>query len=581
MKFNSILLFFLVLTLLGCKGNKSLTSDQKPLSPDEAEITEREEIRFQEIFFAATKEKMLGNKEAASEQFQKALQINPNSATIWFELALIRESQQNYSEALQFAEKAVELDPKNKWYLLLLADYYKKTRNYDDASKIYEKLIGINPEAIENYYELASVYIMQNNLKKAISVYDGLEKKYGVTEDVNIQKHKIYLELKDPESAIVELEKLIKAYPSQTQYYGLLAELYLNNNQPDEALKAYQKIKEIDPNNPYVQLSMAEYYERAGNKEEARKSLKEAFANPSLDIDSKIKILLNFYNNTETETENIDFAFELNKINIETHPEDPKGFAMYADYLYRKGDLKEAKEMYQKVLSFDKGRYLVWNQLLMINSEEDDYKSMAQNSKEAMELFPNLPSFYFFNGVAYYQMKDYQKAINAFETGKEFVFDNPILQMQFYSNLGDAYYGVQKHKQAFDYYQKALDLDPNNAYILNNYSYYLSELEEDLEKAEKMSKKSNELAPNTPSYLDTYAWILFKMKNYTEAKKYLEKAFESGGKNNAVLLSHYGDILYQLGDIENAKLNWKNAFEKDNSVEGLKEKIERGTLYEE
>ena len=46
MKFNSILLFFLVLTLLGCKGNKSLTSDQKPLSPDEAEITEREEIRF-------------------------------------------------------------------------------------------------------------------------------------------------------------------------------------------------------------------------------------------------------------------------------------------------------------------------------------------------------------------------------------------------------------------------------------------------------------------------------------------------------------------------------------------------------
>ena len=73
----------------------------------------------------------------------------------------------------------------------------------------------------------------------------------------------------------------------------------------------------------------------------------------------------------------------------------------------------------------------------------------------------------------------------------------------------------------------------------------------------------------------------FKMKNYTEAKKYLEKAFESGGKNNAVLLSHYGDILYQLGDIENAKLNWKNAFEKDNSVEGLKEKIERGTLYEE
>jgi len=581
MQILKTLLFLSVLLFFGCKSKEKLVNEEKAKTPDALSISEREEIKFQELFFAATKEKMLGNREEASEKFQKALQINPNSATVWFELAMIRESQKNYSEALQFAEKAAELNPNNKWYLLLLADYYKKTRNYDGAVKVYSKLIEQNPEAIENYYELASTYLMQNDFKKALSVYSGLEKIYGVSENINTQKQKIFLELKDIDSAVLELQKLITAYPSQVQYYGMLAELYLNNNEPEKALAAYQKIKEIDPNNPYVQLSLAEYYERAGNLEEGRKSLKDAFANPNLEIDSKIKILLNFYNKTENEKESLDFALELNNINIKTHPDDPKGYAMYADFLYRKGDLVTAKEMYNKVLTMDKGRYLVWSQLLMINSEEDDYKAMAQNSQEAMELFPNLPSFYFFNGVAYYQMKEFDKAINSFETGKEFVFDNPVLQMQFFSNLGDAYYSVQKHQEAFKYYQKALDIEPNNAYILNNYSYYLSVLGQDLEKAEKMSKKCNELVPDNDSYLDTYAWILFKMENYTDAKKFQEKAIAASGKNNAVLLDHYGDILYQLGEKNNALENWNKALEKDNSIEGLKEKIERGTLYEE
>ena len=73
-------------------------------------------------------------------------------------------------------------------------------------------------------------------------------------------------------------------------------------------------------------------------------------------------------------------------------------------------------------------------------------------------------------------------------------------------------------------YDKALRLDPENAYVLNNYSYYLSLRKQNLEKAKQMSAYANKLEPNNDSFLDTYAWIMFQLGDYNAAKEAQEKA---------------------------------------------------------
>ena len=60
--------------------------------------------------------------------------------------------------------------------------------------------------------------------------------------------------------------------------------------------------------------------------------------------------------------------------------------------------------------------------------------------------------------------------------------------------------------------------------MLNNYAYYLSERDDKLEKAERMSKKSNLLVDNNSAFMDTYAWIMYKQKNYKEALNWIEDA---------------------------------------------------------
>ncbi len=109
--------------------------------------------------------------------------------------------------------------------------------------------------------------------------------------------------------------------------------------------------------------------------------------------------------------------------------------------------------------------------------------------------------------------------------------------------------------------------------ILNNYGYYLSLREVELEKAEKMSRITINAEPDNPTYLDTYAWILHKAGKQEQALEYIEKAVRSGGEEDSDILEHYGDILYALERKEEAAKYWKKAVEAGSESEELEEKI--------
>ena len=144
------------------------------------------------------------------------------------------------------------------------------------------------------------------------------------------------------------------------------------------------------------------------------------------------------------------------------------------------------------------------------------------------------------------QLKNYSAAIEVFTEGKEFVYDNKPFLAQFYANIGDAQNQLKNHAASDSAYDMALEIDPNNVYVLNNYAYYLSLRNINLDKAEKMSKKSNELEPNNNSYQDTYGWILFKQNKTNEAIKVLESAYRAQ-PTESVIAEHLGDAYWRVG----------------------------------
>ena len=150
----------------------------------------------------------------------------------------------------------------------------------------------------------------------------------------------------------------------------------------------------------------------------------------------------------------------------------------------------------------------------------------------------------------------------------------PQLKLQMLISLGDISFELKNYTRSDSSYEAALEIDPNNATVLNNYAYYLSERDDKLEKAERMSKKSNLLVDNNSAFIDTYAWIMYKMKNYKEALEWMEQAMElPDAVERPELLTHYGDILYKLGQTDKAIEQWEKALQKGGDKTALESKI--------
>lgn len=569
----------LLCLFFSCKTAQTAAGDGSKKSQDKG-LSEKDVVQFKFVFFNANKERILGNYDLAETLFSQALKIDPKSAATMYELANIYSFQNNKNQALFFSKKAALIDSKNIWYQLLYVSCLKENKLFPEVASVYERLIKDYPQNFDFYYELANVYLFLNKTNDAVKVYNRIEEAIGVTEEAAMQKLKVYKNNNNFEKAVEEAKKLIKAYPKEAKFYGILGELYQEKGQNEKALEAYNELIKIDSTNAYVHLSLADYYRTLKQNEKAFQEIKIAFQSKELDIDTKVKILLSYYDITENYPELKTDADELCKIIIAVHPDEAKSFAIYGDFLFRDKKYDLARTQYRKAISLDKEKYALWNQLLVIESELNDFSSMEKESKEAMELFPNQPLPYFFNGIAEYQLKNYAAVVSVLSEGKEFVFENNLLLAQFYASIGDAQNQLTNHPASDAAYEKALEYDPSNVTVLNNYAYFLSLRNADLIKAESMSKKCNDLQPNSGSYQDTYAWILYQMKKYDDAKVWLAKALENGGGTNSTLLEHYGDILYQLGDIDSAFKFWTDAKKWGGSSTLLDKKIAEKKLYE-
>jgi tetratricopeptide (TPR) repeat protein len=220
----------------------------------------------------------------------------------------------------------------------------------------------------------------------------------------------------------------------------------------------------------------------------------------------------------------------------------------------------------------DKSNYLSWEKLLNCDNLMNNFDSLQKHSFEAMELFPNQPMTYYYNGIANIQIHDYKKASESLRDGLEFVLDDKILMSSFYSHLGDAYYYLKDYEKSDKALDDALKINADNFYVLNNYAYYLSQRKEQLEKAEKLSKRSLELKPNEGNFMDTYGYVLFLEGKYIQAEEWLKKATELYPKK-AGILERYADCLLKLNKVNEAIRYYELAIEAGGNKEKLTQKI--------
>ena len=521
-------------------------------------MTNADSAMMKQLYFSALREKTVENLTLSAELFTRVLQMNPANDAAMYELANIKKLKNNYTEALPLLEKAVTINKDNEWYWLALADCYEKTNDIIKLENVFNQLTRINPDKADYYFDKANAYFLEKKYDEALEVYDKLEQITGPTDDLLANRQKIYLKQGKIDLAAKQLEQMIAANPSQIKYYLFLSQLYSANNLADKSLKVLLTAEKIDGNNGLVHLALADSYRDKQNYEASYNELTLAFAIPSLDIDQKIKIILGYMPKFPDPDAKAS-ALELSRILAATHPGEAKAHAIYGDMLLQNGKMPDALVEYKKSVTLDSQVYEVQEQLVRIELGTNKIDDAIKDGENSLSLFPNQAWMNFLVGVAWLQKKDANKAISYVKNATTLESQDKELLSQSFSTLGDCYHELKDDKSADAAYEKALTYNPDNAFTLNNYAYYLSLRGEQLEKAAAMSKHSNELQPNTASFEDTYAWILFKQKDYANAKVWIQKALTDDKTNSSVQIEHYGDIMFYLGNVDAAIENWKKA----------------------
>jgi tetratricopeptide (TPR) repeat protein len=534
--------------------------------------SQAEQEKIERLFIDAQKAKMIEDYETAMRQFKEVIMLDPKNADAHFQLAQLYFGSGQIQTAREATEMAVKLDPTNIFYKEFLAGILSRI-SPKEAIPLYKELIKLNPNEPDFYMNLAFLQIQNKQPLDAIKTYDQFESVFGLDEEIISRKKSLYLSLNQFDKAMNELKKLEEAYPDEPAFILMQADLYVANNMREKAYPLYKKVLTLDPENPQALLAIADYDTKQGDPTARRETLKKLFSNPSLNIDAKVKMLFPYIQFFDLKKENRPEALELSDILAATHPKEAKSHAIRGDLYNLDNQIDTALASYLRSLELQKDVFNVWQQVFFIYNQKRDWKKLKEITTYSLEYFPNQAISFLFKGLAEYQLKEYEQALKSYAKGEKLSGDNDKLRAQLLSSMGDVFHILKQHEQSDSCFEKALKLDPDNATVLNNYSYYLALRKTNLERARQMSAYANKLQENNDSFLDTYAWILFAMGDYKGAKEWQEKALKNDGENSPTILEHYGDILSNLGETQKALEYWKKAKEAGSDSETLDKKI--------
>ncbi|MGV3684543.1 MAG: tetratricopeptide repeat protein [Daejeonella sp.] len=542
-------------------------------------LSQRDSLQVREIYFEGLHQKLMENYPQAALSFQKVLEIDAANDAAMYELANMSFAQNKQTEAEQLIRNAVTVNPDNEWYWSFLAGVYKKTNNISELVLVLDELIRLAPEKEEYYYDRANSFMILKKTDQAISAYDEIEARFGPSEDLSSAKQRILMRQGKSDIVEQELEKQIKDKPEDIRNYLYLSEVYTKAGDRDKAVGILNKAKAVEPANALIRLALADNYKALKRFDDSFIELKVAFADPNLNVDEKVRIVLSFFP-MFADFKARAYASELASIMTKTHPDEAKAFAIYGDVLFQEKKYKEARDSYKTALKLNDQIYQIWEQLLRIEVSQGDFQQAIVDGEESLTVFPNQAELYLYTGIAYSQTRKHDKAVSYLKNALDLETEDEEVRAQIFSTLGDSYNALKRFKESDQSYEKALEINPDNSYVLNNYAYYLSLRGENLDKAEKMSKRAVALNPDNSASEDTYAWVLFKLKKYPEARTWIEKALRNGATNSSTQVEHYGDILFLLGEKDLALQQWLKARELGTGSENLNKKIDEKKYVE-
>jgi tetratricopeptide (TPR) repeat protein len=124
----------------------------------------------------------------------------------------------------------------------------------------------------------------------------------------------------------------------------------------------------------------------------------------------------------------------------------------------------------------------------------------------------------------------------------------------------------------------ALELEPEQPFVLNYLGYSWVDMGMHLDRAKGMLYRAVELRPDDGFIVDSLGWVHYRLGDYDAAVEQLERAVELE-PGDPVINDHLGDAYWRVGRQREARYQWRRALTlepEENTVAGIEEKLRQG-----
>lgn len=519
-----------------------------------------------------------GQVDDAIKMLLPIVELDPTNDAAYYYLAQSYIKKKELEAAELYLQKAVELDRNNFWYRQRLATLYAATSRGELAISIYEQLLIDFPKKSDIYFELVELYAAMGEIDKALETIEEVEKVFGVTEALAVYRFNLLRMTERQEEAFKSLEAYNEKY-SSPYVLSTLADWHISQYNDSTALAYYNEALDLDSSYAPAQLGKAEVLRMRRDYGGFFSMLNKFVRNEETAVGVKTDYLMAVVQRTEPKFLRT-FSSELDTVMtglISKHAKDSAALELAGLWYYKTSRNEEAAR-YFKINANEHPSSLNatagYVEFLMYAEMWDD---LASEGRKAFEVFPSEPAFLELASIGDYNMGRYDEVMELCDKVLEVAPRDSSRTLRAWSTKGDLYHNAGDFKKAYKAYDKALKINPDYVYVLNNYAYYLSVEGKKLKKAYEMSKKTIEKEPNNATYLDTFGWIVYLQGRPMEAKPFFKRAMLYGGKDSAVILDHYAEVLFALKEYDMAFVYWSLAKQKNSEgeVPDLDEKIQQ------
>ncbi|MCA2768538.1 MAG: tetratricopeptide repeat protein [Microcystis sp. M152S2] len=386
----------------------------------------------------------------ALDDYNKAIELNPNFAMAYSVRALHYSSQQKYDLALDDHNKAIELNPNYGLYYRGRGVLYRLQEKYELALADFNKAIDINPNDAKAYENRGGLYSYQQKYDLALSDFNkaiDLNRNFAKAYE---NRGNLYRRQQKYELALADYNKAIDINPNDAGAYASRGNLYSDLQKYELALADYNKAIEL--NSGYV--FSAYFYRGILYYRQQKYDLALADLNKAIELNSNFSHFYFVRGDLYRLQKKYDLALADYSKAIDINPN-------YANAYYNRGNLYSDLQKYELALA--------------------DYS-------KAIELDSNYAVAYYNRGELYRLQKKYDLALADYSKAIEI---NPNYAYA-YINRGVLYYNQQKYDLALSDYSKAIEINPNYAMAYYNRGFVYA-LTRDFPKALADAEKASEL----------------------------------------------------------------------------------------